>query len=78
MLSVKIDKIIIQDSHIYNIQNGELIIAINSINKLILKEVISIKPRIFICLDKLFESNDHLKTNIKLQLKDNEIEFHSI
>jgi len=78
MLSVKIDKIIIQDSHIYNIQNGELIIAINSINKLILKEVISIKPRIFICLDKLFESNDHLKTNIKLQLKDNEIEFQSI
>jgi adenine-specific DNA-methyltransferase len=39
---------------------------------------LKIRPQTFVCLDALFNKNDELKTNTKLQFKDEGIEFRSI
>lgn len=42
---------------------------------LILEKDIKLEPKNIITLDRLFDNNDQLKTNIVLQMKDAEIEF---
>jgi len=62
----------------FSISNGELIIALFSINDVMIKEIIKLKPKKCIILDKLFNGNDQLKTNTVLQMKDAGIEFKTV
>lgn len=62
----------------YCLVGEELAIAVSSLDENIIKDVMAQKPKQFICLDRLFENNDQLKTNTQLQLKDAGIAFYSI
>ena len=70
-LNCRIEK---RDSY-YLINENELVIALSKINEEIVKKIIETKPQKVITLDKLFEVNDQLKTNMILQMKDAGIEF---
>lgn len=76
-LNSKIEKINADNSFIYFIEKN-FIIIVNKINNNIINQVLNIKPNRVICLDKLFEHNDALKTNFALQLKENNIYFKFI
>jgi adenine-specific DNA-methyltransferase len=65
------------DSHYY-LTDNEVAIALDAINQKMITEIISLKPNKLICLDRLFEDNDQLKTNTALQLKDAGVEFKSV
>lgn len=73
-LTVSIDK----TNDYYIINNGEMIIAVNKIDDIIVKDIISKNPGKCIILDSLFNSNDQLKTNTVLQMKNAEIDFRSV
>jgi len=62
----------------YSVKNGELIIALDSINDKLIGKIISAKPKKVIALDKLFTGNDQLKTNTVLQMRDAEVDFKTI
>ncbi len=62
----------------YNINNNELIIALDSINESLVEHIISLKPQKVITLDSLFSGNDQLKTNTVLQMRDAGIDFKTI
>jgi adenine-specific DNA-methyltransferase len=48
--------------------NGELIVALERMDEKLVKTILSEKPTKIITLDRLFESNDPLKTNTVLQM----------
>jgi len=73
-LTVPIDK----TNDYYIINNGEMIIAVNKIDDIIVKDIISKNPGKCIILDSLFNSNDQLKTNTVLQMKNAGIDFRSV
>ncbi|MBP7552071.1 MAG: site-specific DNA-methyltransferase [Spirochaetes bacterium] len=73
-LTVPIDK----TNDYYIINNGEMIISINKIDDVIVKDIISKNPGKCIILDSLFNSNDQLKTNTVLQMKNAGIDFRSV
>ncbi|MCJ7812521.1 site-specific DNA-methyltransferase, partial [bacterium] len=58
--------------------NGELIVALERMDEKLVKTILSEKPTKIITLDRLFESNDPLKTNTVLQMKDTGVEFKTI
>ncbi|MBS4066762.1 MAG: site-specific DNA-methyltransferase [Chitinophagaceae bacterium] len=62
----------------YRINNDELIIALEKLDKGIVETIISLKPKKVITLDNLFAGNDQLKTNTVLQMKDAGIDFKTI
>ena len=62
----------------YSINGGELIIALDAMNKELIENIIEAKPKKVIILDSLFAGNDQLKTNTVLQMKDAGIEFRTI
>lgn len=62
----------------YSIKNGELLIAVESINQATVSQMISLHPKKIITLDILFKNNDQLKTNTVLQMKDAGIDFKTI
>ena len=62
----------------YSVKDGELIIALEEINKKITDKIISAKPQKVITLDILFKGKDQLKTNTAFQMRDAEIEFKTI
>lgn len=62
----------------YRVNNGELIIALEKLDKGIVDAMISSKPKKVITLDNLFAGNDQLKTNTVLQMKDAGIDFKTI
>ncbi len=62
----------------YSINSGELIIALDTMSKELVEEIIAAKPKKVITLDSLFTGNDQLKTNTVLQMKDADIEFKTI
>ena len=70
-LTAKIEKKI----GIFVINNNEIALLLEKMNEKLIKEVIELKPRKVITLDRLFNNNDQLKTNTALQMKDAEIEF---
>jgi adenine-specific DNA-methyltransferase len=74
LLTDKIEKI----ENFYSIKNGELLIAIESINKAAVDKMIALQPQKVISLDILFKGNDQLKTNTVLQMKDAGIDFKTI
>ncbi len=70
-LTAKIEK---QNSY-YLVNDNELALILEKVDKKIIKKVIDVKPQKVITLDRLFNNNDQLKTNTALQMKDAGIEF---
>jgi adenine-specific DNA-methyltransferase len=62
----------------YRVNNDELILALEKLEKGIVDDMISLKPKKVITLDNLFAGNDQLKTNTVLQMKDAGIDFKTI
>ena len=62
----------------YSVNNNELVIGLEKMNKEIVDAIISSKPKKVITLDNLFTGNDQLKTNTVLQMKDAGIDFKTI
>lgn len=65
-------------SNYYSVNNNELVIGLEKMNKDIVDAIISSKPKKVITLDNLFTGNDQLKTNTVLQMKDAGIDFKTI
>ncbi len=72
------EEIKIDDSFIYSVKHGEILFALDNISEKILKKIISLSPKQFVCLDSLFKNNDCNKTNLQLKLQDSGIDFKSI
>ncbi len=66
------------ETHFNIVSNGELIIALDKINEIVITTIISLHPKKVITLDSLFIGNDQLKTNTVLQMKDAGIDFKTI
>src|SRR6218665_804338 len=60
------------------VNDGKLIIALEEMNQSIVDAIIKAQPQKVITLDNLFTSNDPLKTNTVLQMKDAGIDFKTI
>jgi len=59
----------------YLVNDTEIALILERVDKEIIKTVIDIKPQKVMTLDRLFNNNDPLKTNTALQMKDAGIEF---
>ena len=64
--------------NIYNINSGELVLLLESVDQETIDHVLTLHPQKVIALDNLFSGNDQLKTNTALQLRDASIEFKTI
>ena len=64
-----------QKDGFYLVDDKEIALILEKIDKKIVKTVIEAKPGKVITLDRLFNNNDQLKTNTALQMKDAGIEF---
>lgn len=64
--------------NIYNINSGEVVLLLESVNQETIDHVLNLHPQKVIALDNLFSGNDQLKTNTALQLRDAGIEFKTI
>lgn len=64
--------------NIYNINSGELVLLLESVDQETIDHVLTLHPQKVIALDNLFSGNDQLKTNTALQLRDAGIEFKTI
>jgi len=71
------DKVTLVDNY-YSINNGELIIALETMNQQLVDTILAAKPKKVITLDKLFTGNDQLKTNAVLQMRDGEVDFKTV
>ena len=67
-----------EENNFYSIANGETVIALDLVNEEVINEILKLKPKNVIMLDKMFSGNDHLKTNTALQMKDANIEFRTV
>lgn len=63
---------------VYKIANGEQILMLESLSQKSIDEIIKQKPGRVVCLDRLFNGNDQLKTNTALQMKDAGVEFRTV
>ncbi|HUI31940.1 MAG TPA: site-specific DNA-methyltransferase [Candidatus Acidoferrales bacterium] len=77
-LTTKMEKRTVGNVAIYSIAEGEIALALEKITQKAIAEVVKMKPKNFICLDRLFAGNDQLKTNTALQMKDAGVEFRTI
>ena len=69
----------IEDKNGYILVNGtDMALVLEEITPEIIDGLLAAKPDKVIVLDKLFESNDQLKTNTALQMKDAGIQFRTI
>jgi adenine-specific DNA-methyltransferase len=59
----------------YLVNDTEIALILEKVDKEIIKTVIDAKPQKVITIDRLFNNNDQLKTNTALQMKDAGIEF---
>jgi len=59
----------------YLVNENEIALILEKVDKKIIKKVIEAKPQKVITIDRLFNNNDQLKTNTALQMKDAGIEF---
>lgn len=62
----------------YTVNDGELILMLESATQKTVDAVLAAHPQKVIALDNLFEGNDQLKTNTVLQMQDRGIEFKTI
>ncbi len=63
---------------VYYINDNELVILLDEVSQNIIDSVIVENPSKVLVLDKLFNGNDQLKTNTKLQMNDADIKFKTI
>src|SRR3989339_1853560 len=77
-LNTKVEEKKIDGCDVFFVADNEIIVALSKISEKAIKEIITLKPKKFICLDSLFSGNDQLKTNTALQLKDAGIDFKTI
>lgn len=64
--------------NIYNINSGELVLLLESVDQETIDHVLTLHPQKVIALDNLFSGNDQLKTNTALQFRDAGIKFKTI
>lgn len=69
---------IVRGNGFYNVNDGELVLLLESASQEIVDSVIALAPAKVIALDRLFHGNDQLKTNTSLQFRDSAIEFITI
>jgi adenine-specific DNA-methyltransferase len=67
-----------KDDGFYRIAGGELVIILSMVDEELVRYVISQRPKVCLCLDRLFQGNDQLKTNTVLQMRDAGIKFATI
>lgn len=77
-LNCKIEKKVAGTSHYYLINSNELTIQLTGSPNEVITDILSIKPKKVIMLDRLFEDNDQLKTNTFLQFKDAGVDFRTV
>jgi len=68
----------IELKHGYYMVNGEIILALEKMDEVLVKDIIDKEPKKVIVLERLFKENDQLKTNTALQMKDADIDFQVI
>ncbi|MEO0276290.1 MAG: class I tRNA ligase family protein [candidate division WOR-3 bacterium] len=73
-LTDKIDR----KNNFYIINNKELVFLLETVNKDIINEILKLKPQKVIAVDKIFNGNDQLRTNMVLLFKNEGIEFKSV
>lgn len=76
-LTTPIEHVKIADIFVYSI-SGEVLLALEKITQQSIDAIIAKKPNRVIVLDRLFASNDQLKTNTALQMKDAGVDFRTI
>ena len=64
-----------QKDDFYLVNDNEIALILEKVDKEIINSVIDEKPQKVITIDRLFNNNDQLKTNTALQMKDAGIEF---
>ncbi|MCX6214561.1 site-specific DNA-methyltransferase [Spirosoma sp.] len=60
---------------VYRVNNGTTYIALDAINRLLIEAITEQQPQRLITLDKLFNQDNELLSNARLQLRENGIEF---
>lgn len=78
-LNVKIEEKGSNENKFYSVDDGKLIVYLgNKISKELASEFQKAKPEKIVCLDRCFNNNDQLKTNIMLQMEQEKIDFKVI
>ncbi len=77
-LTSSIEKKKLGKSDCFVINGNDMIFLLSGIDEELVEEVISMKPKKVIALDKLLKGNDQLKTNTVLQMRDAGIDFKTI
>jgi adenine-specific DNA-methyltransferase len=77
-LSATIETRQVGGAALHVVNSEEIIIALQAVNLTVIEAVRQAKPTAFICLDKLFNDDDQLKTNISLQFQEDGITFRAI
>lgn len=77
-LTEPLQYVTVSKSGYYSINNNELIIALDAMNKKLIDQIIAAKPQKVVTLDSLFTGNDQLKTNTVLQMRDVGVDFKTI
>lgn len=75
---LSLNSTISKEHDFYNVNEGKLILILESVSEQMIKRVLELKAEKVIALDKLFQNNDQLKTNTALQLKDAGVDFKTI
>lgn len=77
-LSTPLETITLAGEPVYSVAGGEFLLSVEkTIKAETLREMMKRKPKRVICLDVAFQGNDELKTNIVLEMRSHEIEFHT-
>ena len=78
-LNVKIENKSFNEEHYYSVEDGKLIIYLGGeMTNELAGEFRKVKPEKIVCLDRCFNNNDQLKTNIMLQMEQEDIDFKVI
>lgn len=77
-LDSKVNEKKVGKTSIYYFKQPNMAFCFNPITDIVVKELISINPNQFVCLDSSFNNEDCVKTNIILKLQENGIELKSI
>lgn len=74
----KIETKTIEASRYFVINTNELVLQLSGKPESVINDILTIKPKKVIMLDRLFENNDQLKTNTYLQFKDAGVDFRTV
>ncbi|MFX4301630.1 site-specific DNA-methyltransferase [Alicyclobacillus tolerans] len=78
-LAIKIEEVQKAGNIIYLVEQGALIICLESkVTRGLFESILQYRPGQVVCLDSAFEGNDNLKTNVKLQMEVHGVVFRTI